>query len=82
MPIVISVVAVYSSYWFKFANAIFSSQFLWVIISAIVGAYFFSNVVIQSPTKKLLAWLAFAAYLIFVIFWTSLLAACSLGDCL
>jgi hypothetical protein len=82
MPILISVIAVYSSYWFKPVDSFFSSQYVYVISSSVVGSYFFSNVVIHSPIKKLLAWLAFAVYLIFAIFWSSLLAACTLGDCL
>ena len=82
MPILMSVIAVYTSHWFNPVDSFFSSQYVYAIISSVVGSYFFSNVVINSPIKKLLACLAFAIYLIFAIFWSSLLASCTLGDCL
>ena len=81
-PILIVFLGVQSTYWFNLRPEIRNIEIIYSLAAICIGVFVFKQIKIQSKTKLAFAWLAYAFALVVIIFFVSLLTACSNGDCL
>ena len=81
-PSLIVFLGVQSTYWFNLRPELGKVEIIYSLAAIFIGALAFKQIKLQSKTKTALAWSAYAIVLMVIIFWVSLLTACSNGDCL
>ena len=82
MPSLIVFLGVQSSYWFSLRSGLDVVELAYSFVAIFIGVYAFSKIRIVSKPKLVLAWLVYLFWLAAIIFWVSLITACSNGDCL